>query len=371
MKRESSDREQKMRGKFHVLGLITGLVFVPFTTLSASSVSQAPVPHTCLDISSATPLVEQQIFEPVGPETIVSQLKWSPTGTDVSASYVAVTVTERSEHIRLWDLVSGENRTVFSRLDEPYAVTGSWAEWSPDGSRLSLNSDGTVRIVAIDDGNVILLEDNPLGIAKLVWSPDSSQLATIEWTHMIRIWDAGSGTQLREFNAHGRVPDLRAVWTDQGLRWMTQDEERTVRVWEEGHDEPRFTLRPDYCLSSVWLSPSGKYLASSGLDNKQVQLWNIEDGRLVQTLNVPVMEIIWTSDEACVATATWVDPFNLRLTRPQIWDVASGELLQTIEARIDVRMNGVGSLTWSPDGTSLALIDQDGAIRVWGLSQYE
>ena len=91
----------------------------------------------------------------------------------------------------------------------------------------------------------------------------------------------------------------------------------------------------------------------------------------MQTLNVPVSEIAWTADEACVATATWVDPFSLRLTTPQIWDVARGELLQTIEARIDVRMNGVGNLAWSPDGTSLALIDQEGAIRVWGLSQHE
>ena len=98
---------------------------------------------------------------------------------------------------------------------------------------------------------------------------------------------------------------------------------------------------------------------------------NVDDGRLVQTLNAPVIEIIWTSDEACVATATWVEPFSLRLTRPQIWGVVSGELLQTIEVRIDARMSGVDNLAWSPDGTSLALIDQEGAIRVWGLSQHE
>jgi len=351
-------------------GRPSSYVIDPTTSAPVFSISQAAVSRTCLDISSATPLVEQQILT-VDAEAIVSQLKWSPVGASVSASYVAVPVTERSERIRLWDLASGKNRIVFSRLDEPYAVTGSWAEWSPDGSRLALNSDGTVRIVSIDDGNIILLEDNPLGTARLVWSPDSSQLATIEWTHMIRIWDADSGKQVREFDAHGRVPDLRAAWTAQGLRWMTQDEERTVRVWEEGHDEPRFTLKPDYRLSSVWLSPSGKYIASSGLDNELVQLWNVDDGRLVQTLNAPVIEIIWTSDEACVATATWVEPFSLRLTRPQIWGVVSGELLQTIEVRIDARMSGVDNLAWSPDGTSLALIDQEGAIRVWGLSQHE
>ena len=245
--------------------------------------------------------------------------------------------------------------------------TRSETDTIPYVADFCFGTDGTGRIVMIYDGDVVSLEDNPVGIARLVWSPDSSQVATIEGSvegrYRIRIWDADTGQQVREFDAHGVIPDLRAAWTDEGLRWITEDEEKTVRVWEEGGDEPLFTLRPDYYLRAVWLSPSGSYLASSNLDHGLVQIWNIQEGQLVQTLDASIIEIIWTSDETCVATASFNNPHLKNSTKVQLWDMATGDLLQTIDAQ----MEGVGNIAWSPDGTAFAYIDGDGAIHVWGM----
>jgi WD40 repeat protein len=338
--------------------------FINVFVFNPTIASQTTNALTCLDISSTNPLTEQYVFEPVDPETIVSELKWSPDGTSLSASYVDTPVTDRSERIHLWDLATGESGIVFSRIDEPYAVTPSRIEWSPDGSRLALSSTGTEQIVTIGDDNIISLESDPIGIARLVWSPDSTHLASIEENDTIRIWDADTGQERNSLSANGHALGLRGAWSDQGLRWLTQDEQETIRVWEEGHDEPLFTLRPDYYPSITWLSPSGEMLA---IADDFVELWDVENGQLLQTLDTPVRDIAWSPDENCIVTATLDTPDlpSYSTLTPQIWEVETGELLQTIDAA----MEGVGKIAWSPDGTSLAYIDETGAIHVWGLPQ--
>lgn len=221
-----------------------------------------------------------------------------------------------------------------------------------------------MRIAKIDDGSAVLLEENPIEGARLVWSPDSSQIATIEETYNIRIWDVNTGRQELEFDAHGLIPDFGIVWTDQGLRWLTQDQEKHLRVWEEEREEPLFTLNPGSQFGSNWLSPSGKYFANSSLgEDGLVQIWDVNNGQHIQTLEAFVRELVWTYDETCIATATINDPNEIKSTRPQIWDMATGELLQTIETQ----ETGVGKLAWSPDGTSIAYIDEVGIIHIWGM----
>jgi WD40 repeat protein len=69
-------------------------------------------------------------------------------------------------------------------------------------------------------------------------------------------------------------------------------------------------------------------------------------------------------DEQCIILA--IDDPEIYFPNffiPQIWHVASGELVQSI----DDTFEGIYNVTWSPDGTQLAYIDTDGAIHVWGL----
>ena len=315
------------------------------------------------DIRAAQPIATLISYGEIGKPT------WSPDGTKVAIGFREgnrVDFEASIATIRVWDAVTWEILTDLSIDDLTLDLDNLL--WSPDGTRLALNSDRIVRIVKIDDGSAILLEENPIEGARLVWSLDSSQIATIEETYSIRIWDVNTGQQEQEFDAHGPIPDLRAAWTDQGLRWLTQDQEKNVRVWEEGRDEPLLTLSSGFQTSSTWLSPSGKYLASSSLgDDGLVQIWDVNNGQLIQTLDAFARELVWTFDEACIATATFNDPNGIRSTKPQIWDVATGELLQTIESQVE----GVGKLAWSPDGISIAYIDEVGTVHILSISQNE
>jgi len=63
---------------------------------------------------------------------------------------------------------------------------------------------------------------------------------------------------------------------------------------------------------------------------------------------------------------------DVRMGQIQIWDVTTGNLLTELP---NVIMTGDGfynnALEWSPDGTRLASISDDGRVIIWDMETYE
>jgi|GEM_PF-2613766 WD40 repeat protein len=332
-------------------------------------VAQPTEPRTCLNITPETPLTEQAVFPSLiqrgyrdsreGRHHLAYYPRWSPDGQWIGISYLENPLNH-SEWMYLWNVASGEPELAFARLDQGAALWASDYSWSPDSTRLALNSNGTYSIITVKTGEQVMLNDGEWIAGRHVWSWDGSQVATLETDNTIRIWDAATGQEMRRIQSEQPIVTDVRIWPEQGLRWLTRDEISIVQVWEENSSEPIFTMKPD---GSAWLSPSGRFIVTFGAVEDGVRIWDVNTGQLEQTLHAETYGILWTQDERCILTATDDPEMAYNFAFPQIWHVASGELVQSI----DDTFEGIYNVTWSPDGTRLAYIDTDGAIHVWGL----
>src|SRR5256885_1364904 len=98
-------------------------------------------------------------------------------------------------------------------------------------------------------------------------------------------------------------------------------------------------------FNSVAFSPEGKTLASGSYD-KTIKLWDVASGELLRSLEGhrdSVLSVAFSSDGKTLASGS-------NDTTIKLWDVASGELLRSLEGHRD----SVRSVAFSSDGKTLA-----------------
>lgn len=120
-------------------------------------------------------------------------------------------------------------------------------------------------------------------------------------------------------------------------------------------------------VPDVAYSPDGTLLASMGADG-MIKLWDANSGKLLRTLDGGTRELgssVAFSPDGSALAASW-------FTQAVLWDTKSGEILsrlsgQSVGTTIGYNL-GVGQLSFSPDGSRLAVANMDGIPKVWDLS---
>jgi WD40 repeat protein/DNA-binding SARP family transcriptional activator len=123
------------------------------------------------------------------------------------------------------------------------------------------------------------------------------------------------------------------------------------------HDSPIYT---------VSFSPDGTRMATSGLGGT-ARIWDASTHQLLLTLksdDKDVFDAEWSPDGKCLATSGLTDVI--------VWDAVTGQQALTLPGETvgytTGIFHGVGRVDFSPDGTRLAVANQDGVPKVWGIS---
>ena len=114
----------------------------------------------------------------------------------------------------------------------------------------------------------------------------------------------------------------------------------------------------DDLVSSVSFSSSGLVLAS-GSNDGYINIWDVRTGELLQTLEGHkdnVHSVAFAPDSDMLASASWDSTVK-------IWDARRGDLLNTLEGHL----GAVHSVAFAPDGATLASGGMFNTIKIWGV----
>ena len=269
--------------------------------------------------------------------------------------------------VRRWPVAVGTGRFVYGmcprsaegRARRPYGFC-LLGVVSPDGQTLASGSaDNTVRLWDVSTGQQkAVLKGHTDDVSSVSFSWDGQTLASGSYDYTVRLWDVSTGQQKAVLEGHtSRVLSVSFSWDGQTLAsggWWGG----TVRLWDmsSGRGKDRHPRPCGVCPSGVVFS-DGQTLASGSRD--AIWLWDVSTGG-----KRPCSKAIRILSSRC--RILWM---------VRRWPVAVGTgrfvlgcVHRSAEAVLEGHTDFVWSVSYSPDGQTLASGSGDNTIRLWDVS---
>ncbi len=339
----------------------------------------------------------------------LGQPVWSPDGNLLAALSTKgdqTNVLAQESVVQIWEVASKKQIAILTR-DSNSSVYDSLA-WSPDGTKLAAASGGSVQIWDKDaNWKVTQFETGEDVIRNLVWSWDSTQLATVgddgrsiaprvaPIGNKVVLWDPETGTlieRLAEVKAQAipvstpegwyvALSNADRVWVlepvgkteifslenaylvdfvvtsnTQRLATLSLDTDKTLLgVWDIRSSKELLHLEGDYVTSGD-LSARGNLFTAHTIFNT-LELWDVQLSEQLFTEKNLIDESAWPPDENCLAVATVSDEDLESMI--EIWSLSEKQPIAQV-----IHSTPSTGLSWSPNGSDLAIANVDGTIQV-------
>ena len=272
-------------------------------------------------------------------EQLIGTLAFSPDGKLLAAEGPDLA-------IQLWEIETGQIMRTLSGHGDAQMVhpTIEHLTFSPDGTLLGSRADVS-RVWNVETGELLYTLQ---GRARhLAFSPDGHLFATVGDDGVIHLRDVQNGQITRALKGFGQL-----AFSPDGSTLVSTGADKTVRLWDTNSGDLQ-AADGGYTIgfsTKLVPSPDGTILTSGFRDN-EIQVWNISTGQIERTLatgyELGVGNLSLSADGTRLATRERTG-FTV-----QIWDIPTGEQLQTIEKQ---RKNAFDfSIALSPDGQMLAV----------------
>ncbi|MCS6977797.1 MAG: WD40 repeat domain-containing protein [Gemmatales bacterium] len=330
-----------------------------------------------------------------GHAEVVSAAVFSPDGRRL--------VTADSDHILwVWDHERGQPlHRLRGHAGEIWCLA-----FAPDGKLISGGEDRRVLMWDIESGRSLTGTAEPVrDMARLSIHPDGQQIAFVNGSRCLWIWNPHTGTPLLRREAeHGLTA---AVYSPDGKLLAVGDDNGGISVLSAENHEPIHSFAAHkVAITDLAFRADGSVLASSGATDGYVYLWNVSDweprllipeatgnGTVERIAWVPNSSILlacgmrWRSDGTSqgqivawdvdkpgkaavypgVATRLAVCPDGRQFAATDgseligVWNLETGKL----ERELDCESGPVVALIYSPDSRLLAAACADGSLWLW------
>lgn len=258
----------------------------------------------------------------------VAVLPGSFRGIFLSQDGKTIAALAKWKTVQVWDVTTGQEKGTFGPVkagDRDEDIES--AALSPDGKTVAIGSRDSHR------------ERNSVHL----WNPETGKTTTLEG-------------HTKWISTMAFSPDGRVLVSGEGFprKWK-------LLLWDVEAGALKSTLEghyiSEYGIHTYAFSPDGKTLATAGIEDSRVLLWNPESGKREHRLRGHgggVASVLFSPDGQMLATVS-----HDHLVR--LWAADSGELLHTLGQEGEA----VASLAFSPDGTILKVGTDRGRVRSW------
>ena len=266
--------------------------------------------------------------------------------------------------VHFWDAETGRHtQTLSGHTDWVFSVV-----FSPDGQTLASRShDMTLRLWDAKSRTRAHTLNHIDHILDFAFSPDSKNIATAIKRRFssVRFWDVRTGKHTQPLKAYKSVHTSTyaisllvscLVFSPDGKTLVTAGDDRIIRFWDTQTGRHTQTLweHTDY-VYSVAFSPDGKTLLCYG--GRSLTLWDAKTGALKHVVEHPsrLYSADFSPDSKTMATRGMLD------ASVHLWDVCRGEHIRTLTGHTRAFYSAI----FSPDGKMLATRSDDGKTRLY------
>lgn len=249
-------------------------------------------------------------------------------------------------------------------------------KFSPDGSLLAAATAIGIWLYDVHTGKEITMLPHPKKVNALVFSNDGKTLAAGEseyqgYDSTVRLWDVetskvissftGNWHQIKSlaYTADGKelvIAGGSKGWTEEIWTWNPADGTHQENVIDLSHLK-------GYPGTILVLSLDGRYLAnvvkSNNNHRRKIEIWEVNTGHQISTLDPPlgsVSTIVFSPDQKTFVKSGY-EPDTDQI---QLWDIETGRLYSNFNTS-----TYLNSFTFSPNGSHIATGSRDGIVRVW------
>lgn len=339
-------------------------------TSTSTTVPPAPIPTQPVEVTEivTVPIKANNLTGLVtthkAAASNIQGLSWSPDGSFLSL------ITQNFD--------SSDNQVFgFSTLNASdmstrsvYSTSGNRiAAVAPDGETLAVIANDMMSFSLIDTGNGNALVGSKVTdylIGNITFSPDGRYLAlTKQEFWEVMLFDRETLEEVISLTGFETAAPVFNAGFDASPQWMVWHSRGTVMLQEVETGMMGGTFQHEDFLSCYTLSPDGTILATSAgktVNNAfvpAVTLWDTSSSTEIQTLvlDAPANVVKFSPDGKILAVAAG--------SVLQLWDPASGTLLQTLAGHTDTILQ----VAFSPDQKSIATAGLDNQLLVWQIPE--
>ncbi len=272
----------------------------------------------------------------------------------VSPSSQLFATGESSGEIGLWQVGSG-------KLLNKFRGHSGWVwslAFSPDGKLLaSASQDATTRLWDVETGRVRhLFQTDSKQVLSVAFHPTGQVLATGHGCGRVSLWNIASGELERTYVAHAsEVCSLR--FSPDGKLLVTGSDDTTAKIWDVATGDllDKFTEHKRR-IWSVRFSPDGTLIATASGDST-IKVWDLATGKPNGLPSVLSRCLISHNPGGNLPAASRFLPEETSGAR------AAAPAIATVPGYSKWLM----SISFSPDGRSLAVGNRDNEVKIWDL----
>jgi len=282
----------------------------------------------------------------------------------INPSSKDIVLESRDFFINVWDSQEGKHQCKL----EGHWNSVSAIVMSLDGATIvSASFDRTVRVWNAQNGKVLhVLSGHLFPVKLLALSRDGKTVFSGSRANDLRVWDIESGKLKHHLkNRHDYYYNIDALDISTDGKTLFAVSSEGLETWDEQTGELKLIseVRSDDLTILIKSPHEMLYVAFvSYLNNHVITIWNLKNNKLHHELECqggPVRILQISQDQRTLLSFTQ-EKFL------QLWDVQSGKLLQTIQHLTPIEIHEL-TIEISVDASIIILGSKDNTLHVWDM----